>query len=147
MYKFPLASVLNYKKLVEEILHKELSILKKILIDDSQAYSNISNNINKLFNELQDRQKKYITLSEMKLYIGFIDHLSDLLKIQKEKLLTSQNNVDNKRYELINAMKNTKILENLKLKGYEVYKQGIMRKEQAFINEMASVRFKNKIQD
>jgi len=42
-------------------------------------------------------------------------------------------------------MKNRKTLENLEEKGRKAYKQNLMRKEQKMMNEMASVRFKQKM--
>jgi flagellar FliJ protein len=144
MYKFPLGAVLKHRKFLEDNLQKELGVLKRLLVDDKKKLSDIKNAKRKYSKELQFKQQKSITVSDNLLYIRFIDRLSKRLDMQNDRVFQSEQNVDEKRKELLEALKNKKVLERLKEKGIETYKQNGLKKERIFLNEMASVRFRRK---
>lgn len=144
MYKFPLGAVLKHRKFLEDNLQKELGVLKRLLVDDKKKLSDIKNTKRKYSKELQFKQQKSITVSDSLLYIRFIDRLSKRHDMQNDRVLQSEQNVDEKREELLEALKKKKVLERLKEKGIETYKQNGLKKERIFLNEMASVRFKRK---
>ena len=144
MYKFPLGAVLKHRKFLEDNLQKELGVLKRLLVDDKKKLSDIKNSKRKYSEELQFKQQKSITVSDNLLYIRFIDRLSKRLDMQNDRVFQSEQNVDEKRKELLEALKKKKVLERLKEKGLETYKQNGLKKERIFLNEMASVRFKRK---
>ena len=121
-----------------------MGVLKRLLVDDKKKLSDIKNAKRKYSKELQFKQQKSITVSDNLLYIRFIDRLSKRLDMQNDRVFQSEQNVDEKRKELLEALKNKKVLERLKEKGIETYKQNGLKKERIFLNEMASVRFKRK---
>jgi flagellar protein FliJ len=147
MYKFPLRAVLNHRKFLEENLQKDLGLLKKVLFDERKKLSDLKRDRTKFSMELQKKQKKSINISETLIYVRYIEELSNQLDRQKETTLDAEKEVNHKRKKLIEAIKNRKILDKLKEKGYASYKHDMLRDEQNFINEMASVRFKHGIQD
>ena len=144
MYKFSLGSVLNHRINLEEYHQKELSILQASLMDEQKKYEDLESKREKYLRELDSKQIESITASESMLYTMFLAKLSSQLDIQKKKIIEKEKQVELKREELIVAMKNRKALENLKEKGLEKYNRLVMKKEQEFMNEMASVRFKSK---
>ena len=145
MYKFPLAAVLNHRKFLEENLQKELGLLKKTQLDERNKFADINKAKKEFSRELHQKQIKSITISETLLYVRFIEQLSWRLDRQRERVSETEKNVGQKREDLIEAMKNRKTLENLDEKGRKAYTQNLMRKEQKMMNEMASVRFKQKM--
>lgn len=144
MYKFPLGAVLKHRKFLEDNLQKELGVLKRLLVDDKKKLSDIKNAKRKYSDELQFKQQESMTVSDSLLYIRFIDSLSRQLDMQNDRVFKSEKNVDEKRNELLTALKKKKVLERLKEKGIETYKQDELKKDRIFLNEMASVRFKRK---
>ena len=147
MYKFPLRAVLNHRKFLEETLQKELGLLKKVLLDETKKLSDIKKDRTKISMELQKKQKGCINISETLTYVRYIEQLSKQLERQKETVLDVEKDVNLKREELMSAIKNRKMLEKLKENGYSIYKNKLLRDEQNFINEMASVRFKHVMPD
>jgi len=145
MYKFPLGAVLKHRKFLKENLQKELGILKRQLFDDKKKLSDLENAKIEYSKELQFKQQKDISVSDSLLYIRFIDRLSKRIDILNDRVLQSEINVDQKRNELLEALKNKKVLDRLKEKGSETYKQNSLKKEHSFLNEMASVRFNRKM--
>lgn len=145
MYKFHLAAVLKHKEHLEEDLKKELGVLKRLLIGEKKKLEELKHTRKEFSNELQQKQHSAITVSENLLYVRFIEQLSLRLENQKEKVLNAEKSVESKRKDLIEVMKNRKALEKLKEKGLEIYRQNLVKKEQNFMNEMASVRFNRKM--
>jgi len=146
MYKFPLGAVLKHRKFLEENLQKELGLLKRVLVDERKKFAGFKKARKEFSGELQKKRKKGITISETLLYVRYNEQLSRQLDKQKERILEAEKDVDKKREDLIGAMKNRKVLEKLKEKGWETYRRNLMKKELNFMDEMASVRFDPKTQ-
>jgi flagellar FliJ protein len=144
MYKFSLKTVLNHRRFIEEKLQKELGQLKEILFKERKILSDVRRTREQLSKELQDKQRQIITISETLLHVRFIEQLLRREDQQEEKILIAEKEVEQKREDLIEAMKNRKALEKLKEKGLQTYKHNRMRKEREFMNEMAAVRFVHK---
>jgi len=147
MYKFPFSAVLKHRLFLEETLQKELGLLKRLLFDEKDKLVKYKTAINASSEELQNKQKQIISVAETLLYVRFIEQLSYQLELQKEKVLEVEKKLERKRIDLVDAMKNRKILEKLKEQGLSKYKEDTNRKEQCFMNEMASVRFTQKTQE
>lgn len=144
MYKFSLKAVLNHRRFIEEKLQKELGQLEAILGNERKRLSDLIRARREISKELQEKQREIITISETLLHVRFIEQLSRREDLLKKKILNAEKEVEQKREDLIEAMKNRKVLEKLKEKGWETYKHNMMRKEQEFMNEMAAVRFRHK---
>jgi flagellar FliJ protein len=144
MYKFSLRAVLNHRQFIEENLQKELAQLKDILVNERKILSDLKKARRDFSKELQDKQRGIITISETLLHVRFIEHLSRREDLQKDKILHTENEVEQKREHLVEAMKNRKALEMLKEKGWKTYKHNMIKKEQEVMNEMATVRFVHK---
>ena len=137
MYKFSLEPVLRHRKLIEEDLQKEFGVLKRQLFDEKERLSHFEQVRNRFSGELQQEQVKSISASDILLYANFIQQVSKEIERQSEKILEAEKNVDEKREELIGAMKNRKIIDRLKEKGIKAYVQAMSKKEQSLINEVA----------
>ena len=75
---------------------------------------------------------------------GFNKNPKVLKSVDSENGKLNKVQIDEKRKELLEALKKKKVLERLKEKGIETYKQNGLKKERIFLNEMASVRFRRK---
>ena len=81
----------------------------------------------------------------MFLYLPFIEQLSKDIEKQKKNILELENDVEQKRQDLVGATKKKKTLEKLKDKGLKTYKQEMTKNEQEFLNEVAVNRFSGRI--
>jgi flagellar FliJ protein len=145
MYKFPLEPVLRHRSFIEENLQKELAMLKNMLSIEKKKLGSYRKARYEFLSELQKKEKEGITISEIVLYFSFIERLSNDIVKQRDRIFEAEKKVDQKRSELIDAMKNRKILEKLKEKKGEAYRQEVMKKEMRFLNEVAVDRFNRKI--
>ena len=111
------------------------------MVDDKKKLLTIKDVKRKYSKELRFKQQKSISVSESLIYIRFIDRLSRRLDTQNERVSETEESLDQKRKELLEALKKKKILERLNEKGIENYKRNALKRESNFLNEMASVRF------
>ena len=144
MYKFSLEPVLKYRKLLEEDLQKDFAVLKRQLLDEKVRLSNFEQVRDRFSGELQQKQVKSISVSDILLYTDYLQEVSREIEKQSEKILEAEKGLDQKREELVGAMKNRKIIDRLKEKGLESHIQELTKKEQALMNEAAISVFNRK---
>jgi flagellar FliJ protein len=140
-YTFNLESVLNHRKLIEEIFQKELAVFKKLLSKEKKKLVAYKEKEKKSLKELRLKQIEDIIIPEILSYLTFLDQLSKELETQKERVLEVEEKLDQKREDLIEALKKRKILEKIKEKGWKEYRQELIKIEQNFLNELAIKRF------
>lgn len=137
MYKFTIQPLLNHRKFIEEILQKELSLFKRLLADEKKKLKDYEKARNRFLVELRQKQRESITVSENHLYFNFLVRLASDLDKQRDIVLEVEKKFDQKRDDLIEAMKNRKMLEKLKEKHLKAYNHKLMKNEQDFLNETA----------
>jgi len=141
MSNFTLEPVLRHRKLLEENLQRELAVLKKLLLAAQQKLKDYRNHTNELLGELEQKQDKGAAISEISLYVRFIEQLSLHMTKQEETVRIIQEQVDNKRQDLLEATKKKQILERLKEKALRAYQQLLRKREEDFLNEVGINQF------
>jgi len=144
MYKFRLEPVLRHRKLLEEGLQKDFAVLKRQLLDERERLSNLEKVKNRYSGELQEKQVKIISASDILLYTDYLQQVTKEIENQWEKILETEKSVDQKREELIGAMKNRKTIDRLREKGFKAHVQELSKKEQDLMNEAAINIFNKK---
>ena len=144
MYKFSLEPVLKYRKLLEEDLQKDFAVLKRQLLDEKVRLSNFEQVRDRFSGELQQKQVKSISVSDILLYTDYLQEVSKEIKKQSKRILEAEKSVDQKREELVGAMKNRKTIDRLREKGLKVHVQELSKKEQDLMNEAAINIFSKK---
>lgn len=144
MYKFSLEPVLRHRKLLEEDLQKDFAVLKRQLLDERERLSNFEQVRDRFSGELQKKQVKSISVSDILLYTDYLQQVSKEIEKQSEKILEAEKSVDQKREELVGAMKNRKMIDRLREKGLKAHVQELSKKEQVLMNEAAINIFNRK---
>lgn len=143
MFRFRLESVLNYRRTIEENLLKELSELRRQLSLEEDRLKMMIFEKDRHINDLGSLQKGGVTLQieDIKLYFSYLNGLEIKIKKQEDIIKNCQERVDKKLAEVVDAMKNRKILEVIKERGYREYTREINLKEQRLLDEIAVNRF------
>lgn len=143
MFRFRLESVLNYRRTIEENLLKELSELRRQLSLEEDRLKMMIFEKDRHINDLGSLQKGGVTLQieDIKLYFSYLNGLELKIKNQGDIIKRCQERVDKKLAEVVDAMKNRKILEVIKERGYREYTREINLKEQRLLDEIAVNRF------
>ena len=145
MYQFNLESLLNHRKMLEEILQKELAVLNDSLLQEKGRMQSYKEEKIYITADLENNQKEGITISTNLLYFDYIKQLSEKIDKKRNTIHEIENSTSMKRRNLIEAVKKRKILDRLKEKGLKSYVKRLNKKEQDFLNEVAINSFNRKI--
>jgi flagellar FliJ protein len=141
MYEFKLEPLLNYRKLIEESLQKELAILQLKLADENKNLNDLRVKEERMQFELKQRQKNPMSSDELIMYINFFHRIAQEIEIQKKSVFKAQEHTRQKREELLEAVKKRETFNKLKQKGIDQYQKKILREEQIDLNEIAVNKF------
>ena len=144
MYRFNLESLLNHRRYQEEVLQKELAGLKIRLAAEKDKLWVLRQKKRQYVQQLQEKQTDGGPVSEIKLYVDFVDQLSKETEAQRQNFLEAERHFNLKRQDLIGAVKKRKTLDRLKEKGLQAYQQEQLKKERSFMDEVAGHQFNQK---
>ena len=145
MYRFRLEALLNHRCHQQEVLQKQLADAQKKLANEQQKLRIIKREKQANAQLLRKKQKESNTVTDILIYVTFIEKLSKNIKNQHERVQEAGEMVTRKRNELMAAMKKRKALEKLKEKGWQAYQQRLMTNERKLIDEVASTRHARKM--
>lgn len=141
MFAHSFEPVLKHRKRVEENLQRELSALEKSLADEKRKLLGYKSRIGEISAELKQAQKKGSPVSDISLYLSFIQQLSRDITAQEKNVFEAITHMELKRRDLIEATQRKKALEKLKEKQMSAQKQALQKKEQAFLDETGIHQF------
>jgi len=141
MFAHSFEPVLKHRKRVEENLQRELSALEKSLADEKHKLLGYKSRIGEISAELKQAQKEGSPVSDISLYLSFIQQLSRDITAQEKKVFEAITHMELKRRDLIEATQRKKALEKLKEKQMSAQKQALQKKEQAFLDETGIHQF------
>jgi len=146
MYKYSLESILKQRKFIEDKLQKKMAVLNKEL-GDEEIRLNMENKVREqCLEELKQKQERNISMSELLLYTKFIRKITVAINKQEVIVLRAKKKVDQNRENMVDAMKNRKIIEKLKEKDWKNYSRMSSKRDQEFLNEVGISRFSQIIQ-
>jgi len=143
-FRFSYESLLEHRKLEEEVARRDFNEAFRLLEEQKEKYR-------KLYAMLHGAEAESFTLqgSPERVQISKLIELNDFMAGQKIKIAKQREIVINhtqivegKQDILINAAKETMILEKLKEKQYGAYKKAVAKKEAKLTDEIVVMRFK-----
>ena len=140
MYRFKLQTLLNHRRHQEEVCQIELAEAQRGLTDAQEKLRRRKKAKRENIQKLQARQKEHHNISNILIFINYIEQLSRDIDAQMQQVRKASKNVTQKRDNLIAIMKKRKTLEKLKEKERLDYQQKGMQAERKFNDEVASTR-------
>jgi len=141
MFKFKLQSVLEYRLNVEEKVQGEFSDVKRYLELQKAVLNELIQERESLMNELRAMQRLNIKADDIATLVAFVESVREKEKNQQEVIRQARDKVEAKRQELVEAVKNRKVMENLRDKRADEYNKGVNELEQKNSDEMAVLKF------
>ena len=145
MYRFKLEALLNHRRHQEEVCQKELAQVRRRLFDEREKLERKKREKQESLEKLQAKKKESTTVSDIMLYMNYIQQLSKDIEDQAMHVHKTVKLVDQKRHELISIMQKRKTLKNLKYKEQQAYQQKLMQDERKLMDELASIRHARKM--
>jgi len=141
MYIFTLEPLLTQRKHVEEARQKELAAIQDQYNTRKKALQNLMATRERCSRRLQRIGAAGARVSEYRLYAEYFKRLSIEAYEMQQALDKLEESLAVKREEVVEALKGRKILENLKEKGLQAYRDRIRRQEIKSADETAIALF------
>jgi flagellar FliJ protein len=145
MFIFKLEPLLRHRKRIEEKIQIELADLKTAYGKAQKRLDSLHHAKSRNEEEILNKYKKGKTsLSEIILYVYYINKLKKDIKQQREVVKKLEERIEDKRKELLKASQERKIIEKLKENSENDYIRSILRKERIFLDEIAANQYTRK---
>jgi flagellar export protein FliJ len=145
MYRFKLEALLTHRRYQEEAGQKELAQVRRKLSDERGKLDRKKREKQESLEKLQAKKKESTTVSDILLYMNYIQQLSKDIEDQAMHVHKSAKLVDQKRHELVSIMQKHKTLKKLKYKEQQAYQQKLLQNERKLMDELASIRHARKM--
>jgi len=145
MYRFKLEALLIHRRHQEEAGQKELALARRKLSNEREKLDRKKREKQESLEDLHAKKKESTTVSDILLYMNFIQRLSKEIEDQAMRAHKIAKIVDQKRHELVAIMQKHKTLKKLKHKEQAAYQQKMMQNERKLMDELASIRHARKI--
>ena len=142
-FKFRLESFLGIKEKIEEQKKLEYGkALKKL--DEERAYlESLETKKKDVIDNMRNSINSGIRANELKSYNNFVDYIKLRIEEQENVVRKAEIYAEQKRIELVDAMKERKMLEVLKENDRVEYNKEQLLKEQKIVDEIVSYQYNN----
>lgn len=142
-FKFRLESFLGIKEKIEEQKKLEYGkALKKL--DEERAYlESLETKKKDVIDNMRKSINSGIRANELKRYNNFVDYIKLRIEEQENVVRKAEIYAEQKRIELVDAMKERKMLEVLKENDRVEYNKEQLLKEQKIVDEIVSYQYNN----
>ncbi|NLL81341.1 MAG: flagellar export protein FliJ [Tissierellia bacterium] len=140
-YKFSMEKILDWREDLEKASMERFALTQNELNQEKLKLSNLY----KEYESLKERFVKYKSANEIKQYQLYKSDLEKKIELQIQVVEEKTNELEERRLELVDAQKDRKIMEKLKEKDYENYKEKENLEEQKFLDEISVVKYKKAV--
>lgn len=140
-FKFRLQGFLGVKEKIEEQKKVEYGAALKKLDEENQKLNSLANEKGIYINSFRESLIKKVSPSELKVHNDYIEVLKEKIILQYKVIEQSKEIVERRRLELVEAMKEHKMLDTLKEKDYEQFLKDELIAEQKLVDEVVSYRY------
>ena len=141
MFTFRLQSLLDVRIAFEEKVIVEVSAIVRQLEREQEAMKSLRNEKSLLCGQLEALQGSPTRSPDLSLLASYLWSCHEREKAQEDLIVRVRRDLDAKREELLAAAKDRKIMEKLKERQFEHYRDHIEDQERKNLDEMAITRF------
>jgi flagellar FliJ protein len=134
---FELEQVLHYRREMEKMRSQELAAARQRLDQAHHELKREEDLVNLLTQEFQRCQQDIGCVDDMRMYADFFARKREVMKQQKEQIEVLDRVMNDKRSDLLEASQDKKVLEALKDKKAEEFRQEMAIKERKFLDEIS----------
>jgi flagellar export protein FliJ len=145
MYRFKLEALLNHRRHQEETCQKELAQARRRLSDEREKLDQKKREKQESLDKLQAKKQENTTVSDIMLYMNYIQQLSKNIEDQAIHVHKTAKIVDQKHHELVSIMQKHKTLKKIKYKERLAYQQKVLQDQRKLMDEIASIRYARKV--
>lgn len=145
MFKFDMETVLNYRVQIEEQRQLAFSNAVKSLQAARVVLADLQKERNELIHNFTKIQKKALRSDVIQRHFAFIEYLKGKEEKQMAVIQKMEEDANEKRRLLLDAMKKRKIMDTLREKKFDAYLQDMAAKERKEMDDFTIMKFGNGI--
>ncbi len=142
-FKFRLEGFLGIKEKIEDQKKLEYGKALKKLDEERECLKSLENKKQSVIDNMRNSINSGIRANELRRYNNFVDYIKDRIEEQKDVVRKAEVFAEQKRVDLVNAMKERKMLEVLKENDRIEYNKEQLLKEQKVVDEIVSYQYNN----
>ena len=139
-FQFSLESVLGYKQQVLESLQNEHAILIQKMRQQEERLRQMEESYRAWNEEFRQAEMEGITVAEAMRYESCLRFWEKEIAQQRQTVLQCQQEVEQKRRQVVAACQETASLEKLRDKKQEEYRKAVQKGEELFIEEVVAAQ-------
>lgn len=144
MFKFKLEPVLSLKEKIEDSKKRELGVAtmhKEVLLNEKLQ---LMKKKEEAIQAVKSHNSTVVDVQSLKAFNQYSVYMEQAIKAKNKQVQEAQNKVDEKREELLEAVKERKILDNLKDIQNEVFMEEEKREEQRILDDIVTYKYGKK---
>ncbi|MBI4714373.1 MAG: flagellar export protein FliJ [Nitrospirae bacterium] len=134
-WKFPLETVLDYRKSLEEQARREFMEAKEALELEERRLGVLEAARRKSADDLKARQTRSADPRELLLYHGYLQQVGREIELQQRRVTEVMRRYTDKRETLLSTSKDKKVLEKLKERKEDLSRVRVRREERRRLDE------------
>ncbi|MBU4316012.1 MAG: flagellar export protein FliJ [Proteobacteria bacterium] len=146
MYKFELDKILEIRKNIEDSIQYELNVIERQLKKEKEKHYELTLRRQNLSKTIETKLATGSSSKEYLLYADFISKINIDLENHLNEITEIERSREIKRNELINAVKNRKSLDNLKIKRTNEYLKMLQKIETNNFDDFASSQYTRRME-
>ncbi|MBI5747384.1 MAG: flagellar export protein FliJ [Nitrospirae bacterium] len=139
--RFTMNGVLNYRRLVEEGIQRDMAETEKMIKTEESRISYLEAVHKESMRELKKKQEEDMSSLEIDIYYTFIAQTTKEIEKWRRVLSKLKNQYEIKKAELISAFKDKRIMETMKEKMDEGYNNMIKKEDQKVLDEISMGKY------
>jgi flagellar FliJ protein len=144
-YSFRFRTLLNIRSLQQEEAERNFREAIIYLGECIERLDELRDELAALLEEMAEHRKTGLHINYQLLYLDYIKVLFRRIDEQKLAVAEAEKKVEERREELIEAVKRKKMIEKLDMKEYDAYLLELRRWEQSIIDDLSILRHSNEI--
>jgi len=141
MFNFRLQSVLNYRKQLEEKVVSEFADTKRQFDCEKEILKKSKKERLNLISTLSGMEGAKLCTADISAYFLYINYIKHKEMYHEEVISGIERELEEKRLELVDAIKKRRILEMVREKKLEEYRIYLISKERKELDELGTSRY------
>lgn len=138
-YKFSMENILKWREDIERNNMEDLASIQNQLRSQKARKTDLLREKE----DIKSSKLRYRDISQLKYENLYMEKIEEKIKSQDKLIRDTKNKLEDVRQDFIEAQKDRKIMEKLKERDMEAYRQEVNKKEQKELDELTILKYKN----
>lgn len=141
-YRFRFESVLSYRRNLEELARQKLTLAQAQLERQRVRLAELEEELRRALIAFEERKQRPLTAPLYVLFVEGIERRERDLASQHKAVVSQQEVVEQARGELVEKVRQRKVMEKARERDYQAWLRAERQKEQNELDEQMVLRFK-----